>query len=181
MLQHAREQARRVTPPGMADVPAEAQPPAPAPASAGNGQAAGPGPIVAPEAAVERPGRSRGRTTRAGATTHPGRRRRTGVAGEGFGDRRSPPPSALLGAGCPAEPATAAPGNGQAVATLLLDAEALARELNLSLRTIRRLDLTGAIPRSVRVGRAVRWRRAEVVAWCAAGCPPRDSWNWLKE
>jgi excisionase family DNA binding protein len=60
----------------------------------------------------------------------------------------------------------------------LLSAEDLARELGFTLRTIRRLDSAGRLPRPVRIGRAVRWRRAEVRAWANAGCPPRAEWVW---
>ncbi|MHC4178534.1 MAG: helix-turn-helix transcriptional regulator [Planctomycetota bacterium] len=62
--------------------------------------------------------------------------------------------------------------------TVLLSAVDLAREFRISPRTIRRLDLQGKLPRPIRVGRAVRWRRAEMAAWVAAGAPPRDRWAW---
>lgn len=67
-------------------------------------------------------------------------------------------------------------------ASLLISATDLAREFRISTRTVRRLDLQGKIPRPIRVGRrAVRWRRAEVVDWAAAGGPSRDEWNWKPE
>ena len=65
-----------------------------------------------------------------------------------------------------------------AIDVRLLSAEDLARELGFSVRTIRRLDESGRLPRPVRIGRAVRWRRAEVRAWTEAGCPPREEWIW---
>jgi predicted DNA-binding transcriptional regulator AlpA len=66
--------------------------------------------------------------------------------------------------------------------TRLLSAADLARELGFSVRTIRRLDLEGKLPRPIRVGvRAVRWRRAEVAAWIRAGCPVRERWIWETE
>jgi predicted DNA-binding transcriptional regulator AlpA len=69
-----------------------------------------------------------------------------------------------------------------AVDTRLLSAADLARELGFSVRTIRRLNLEGRLPRPVHVGvRAVRWRRAEVAAWIRAGCPTRDRWLWETE
>ena len=61
---------------------------------------------------------------------------------------------------------------------LLLTAEDVGRELQVSLRTVRRLDMEGKLPEPVHVGRAVRWRREEVRAWIAAGCPTRDHWQW---
>ena len=61
----------------------------------------------------------------------------------------------------------------------LMTAVDLARELQVSLRTVRRMDLEGHIPQPVHVGRAVRWRRDELAAWLRAGCPRRDRWTWL--
>jgi len=41
---------------------------------------------------------------------------------------------------------------------LLLSAEDLAAQLQISLRSVRRLDLEGKLPEPVHVGRACRWR-----------------------
>lgn len=66
--------------------------------------------------------------------------------------------------------------------TLLMSAADLAEEFRVSTRTIRRLDLEGKLPRGIRIAhRARRWRRAEIVAWVAAGGPPRDEWDWEGE
>lgn len=63
-------------------------------------------------------------------------------------------------------------------APLLLSPADLARELGLSTRTVRRLDLEGRLPAPVRIGRAVRWSRDSVILpWIAAGCPTRDEWE----
>ena len=35
--------------------------------------------------------------------------------------------------------------------------------------------------RLVRLGRSVRWRRDELLAWLEAGCPARDRWEALRE
>ena len=43
--------------------------------------------------------------------------------------------------------------------------------LKSSTRHVRRLADSGALPRPVHIGRLVRWRKAEVDAWLAAGCP----------
>ncbi len=64
------------------------------------------------------------------------------------------------------------------VDTRLLSAADLAQELGLNIRTIRRMDLDGRLPRAVRISRAVRWRRAEIAAWIRAGCPKREEWLW---
>ena len=80
----------------------------------------------------------------------------------------------------------ARPANGEALARpagdrqpLLLTAEDLAAELQVSLRSVRRLDLEGKLPEPVHVGgRLLRWRAAEVRDWVNAGCPRRDRWTW---
>lgn len=43
---------------------------------------------------------------------------------------------------------------------------------NCSTRHICRLADAGRMPRPVRLGALVRWRRAELIDWLAAGCPP---------
>ena len=61
---------------------------------------------------------------------------------------------------------------------LLLTAADVAGLLAVSLRTVRRLDITGRLPAPLTIGRAVRWRRAEIASWLAAGAPPRSRWSW---
>ncbi|RCS41247.1 DNA-binding protein [Bremerella cremea] len=60
---------------------------------------------------------------------------------------------------------------------LLLSQTELARLLELSSRTISRMNASRKIPQPVRVGRSVRWRRDEVEQWIAAGCPERNEWE----
>ena len=36
---------------------------------------------------------------------------------------------------------------------------------------------SGKIPRPVKIGGAVRWRRQELEDWIAAGCPARSVWD----
>ena len=59
----------------------------------------------------------------------------------------------------------------------LLDVILLAALLGLSRSFVRKLHDTGRLPRPVRIGRAVRWRRDEVLAWIETGCPSRDRWE----
>jgi predicted DNA-binding transcriptional regulator AlpA len=47
----------------------------------------------------------------------------------------------------------------------LLSARDLARLWGISVRTIRRLHRAGKLPRPVRIGRAVRWRKKEIRAF----------------
>jgi predicted DNA-binding transcriptional regulator AlpA len=69
-------------------------------------------------------------------------------------------------------------GDAKPTSTLLWTAEDLANELRLSLRQIRRLDVTGKLPRPVKIGgRAIRWPRASIERWVQAGCPDRKAFE----
>jgi len=61
-------------------------------------------------------------------------------------------------------------------AGLLIDAKVTADLLNISSRTLYRLDDLQAIPEPVRLGKLIRWRLAELLAWIDAGCPQRRAW-----
>lgn len=39
---------------------------------------------------------------------------------------------------------------------------------------------TGKTPAPIRLGRRVLWVREEIIAWCKAGCPPREKWVSVK-
>jgi len=73
---------------------------------------------------------------------------------------------------------TLPPDHAASAQPAMMSAADVARELSVSVKTVRRLDLAGKLPRAWRIGRAVRWRRAELLAWIMAGCPPRDKWTW---
>lgn len=60
----------------------------------------------------------------------------------------------------------------------LLRTDDLAARLGLGRATIYRQVAAGRLPAPIRIGRAVRWRRAEIEDWVAAGCPPRSRWTW---
>jgi len=59
----------------------------------------------------------------------------------------------------------------------LLDRHGVARLLNVSRSFVQKLHDTGRLPSPVRLGRAVRWRRDELIAWIDAGCLSRDRWE----
>lgn len=61
---------------------------------------------------------------------------------------------------------------------LLLTAVDIARALQVSERTVRRLHKQGRLPRPLKISRALRWRRDEFLAWLSAGCPKRTDWHW---
>lgn len=54
---------------------------------------------------------------------------------------------------------------------MLITVEEFAKLMRTSVRSIWRWNSAHAIPKPVRVGRAVRWRREEVMEWINAGCP----------
>ena len=53
----------------------------------------------------------------------------------------------------------------------LIDVREVARRCGVSADSVRRLCDRGHTPEPVRLGRAIRWREAEVNGWIAAGCP----------
>ena len=63
---------------------------------------------------------------------------------------------------------------------LVVDAKGLATLLTCGVRTVRTLDAAGKLPTPLRLGGRVVWRRAEIKAWVAAGCPDRAAWEAIK-
>lgn len=61
---------------------------------------------------------------------------------------------------------------------LLLDAQHTARLLGICRAGVYRGVANGRIPAPVRIGRRTLWRRAELLAWVNAGCPPVSRWTW---
>lgn len=57
----------------------------------------------------------------------------------------------------------------------LLDVKQTAGVINASTRTVYRLTDAGKMPRPVKLGALVRWRRDELAAWIAEGCPAVDT------
>ena len=64
---------------------------------------------------------------------------------------------------------------------LALPAADVARLLGISERHVWALNSSGRLPRPIRLGRAVRWPVDELRAWLAAGAPPRDRWEAMRE
>jgi predicted DNA-binding transcriptional regulator AlpA len=61
----------------------------------------------------------------------------------------------------------------------VLTREQLAHELQVSVKTIDRLDQTGKLPRPIRVGQARRWRLGTIVQWLDMGAPDRERFETL--
>lgn len=71
-------------------------------------------------------------------------------------------------------PTTSGPrsgGNARTKTPELLDINCVAAQLCCSARHVRRLSDAGKLPRPVHLGALVRWLRADLEAWLAAGCP----------
>lgn len=65
--------------------------------------------------------------------------------------------------------------------TLLLSAHEMMRLLDIARSTLYLWDQEGRIPRPVKIGSRVYWRRDEMNQWVAAGCPPREKWQEMKD
>jgi predicted DNA-binding transcriptional regulator AlpA len=65
--------------------------------------------------------------------------------------------------------------NGNAEPLLIPDTVAAALA-GVSRSHWQRLRVQGRLPASVKLGRKVLWRRAEVVSWIDAGCPDGRTW-----
>lgn len=59
----------------------------------------------------------------------------------------------------------------KAIPAELLDVRTVAALLGCSSRHVYRLADGGRMPRPIKLGSLVRWRRAELRAWIDAGCP----------
>jgi predicted DNA-binding transcriptional regulator AlpA len=64
---------------------------------------------------------------------------------------------------------------------LLLDTRQVSKMLNVSARHVSSLQVTGRMPKPIRIGRVVRWSQEEIKAWVEAGCPHRDKWIWNRK
>jgi excisionase family DNA binding protein len=63
--------------------------------------------------------------------------------------------------------------NPRDAAPVLVTVKEVAELLGVSDRHVRRLTDSGAMPPPLRLGTLVRWRRTDIEAWIAAGCPRR--------
>jgi excisionase family DNA binding protein len=61
---------------------------------------------------------------------------------------------------------------------MTMTVEDLARELQVSVKTVRRHDIEGKLPEPLRIGRQLRWPRQMIADWLAAGSPDRLQWKW---
>ena len=59
-------------------------------------------------------------------------------------------------------------------AGILVDVAEVAKICGLSRSAFYKLVSSGRAPKPIKLGRASRWRRQEIIDWIAAGCPHRD-------
>jgi predicted DNA-binding transcriptional regulator AlpA len=64
---------------------------------------------------------------------------------------------------------------------LLVSAQQASSLCGKSLRTWRTWDVTGRIPKPIRIGRSIFWRPKELQAWVDAGCPDRITWEAMRQ
>jgi excisionase family DNA binding protein len=62
---------------------------------------------------------------------------------------------------------------------LLVDTNQVAKLLQVSPRTVWKMQDTGEMPKPIRIGRAVRWGFEEIKAWVDARCPKATQWEKL--
>lgn len=60
---------------------------------------------------------------------------------------------------------------------LLIPGSQAAAMCGRSVRTWRSWYAAGLVPRPIRIGRSLLWRRNELREWVGAGCPQRDEWT----
>ncbi len=60
------------------------------------------------------------------------------------------------------------------------DVRGVARLLGCSPRHVWACNEKQRMPQPIRLGRAVRWSREELLAWVAAGAPARNAWEAMK-
>jgi len=63
---------------------------------------------------------------------------------------------------------------------LLRDKE-VARMLGLSTRSVHTMRSCGRLPREVRLGRSLRWRRRDIEKWVEMNCPSREQFEAERE
>jgi hypothetical protein len=71
------------------------------------------------------------------------------------------------------------PASAGQSAPLLIDIDELSRLTSLSIRTLRRMDISREIPGRVAVRRCVRFQSEVVRAWVRAGLPGPEHWAAL--
>jgi len=72
------------------------------------------------------------------------------------------------------------PTNAAEPLSLLVPDTVAARMASVGRSTWWRLHAAAKTPAAVKLGRSVRWNRAELEAWIAVGCPVRREWEAIR-
>jgi excisionase family DNA binding protein len=64
---------------------------------------------------------------------------------------------------------------------VLIDVVQAAKMLSVNRSTVFKLTSVGKFPRPVKLGRATRWPKEELLAWIKAGCPSREKWDAMRD
>ncbi|MDR1613855.1 MAG: AlpA family phage regulatory protein, partial [Planctomycetota bacterium] len=65
-------------------------------------------------------------------------------------------------------------------AAVMVDATQAAAMMGIHRATVFKLLSAGKFPRPVKLGRATRWVKDELLAWIAAKCPPLAKWEAMR-
>lgn len=68
-----------------------------------------------------------------------------------------------------------------AVEAELLNTREVSKLLSISPASVRRLDASGSMPKPIRLGKSLRWRRSELSSWIVAGSPNRKDWTAIQD
>lgn len=63
---------------------------------------------------------------------------------------------------------------------LVISAKQLSEMLGVSVRQVWRLNATGKLPKQIRLGGSVKWKRNEIIDWLGQNCPDRQTWEAMK-
>jgi predicted DNA-binding transcriptional regulator AlpA len=72
------------------------------------------------------------------------------------------------------------PTNIDQVDVLLIPDTEAAALAGVCRATWHRLRVAGKVPAGIKLGRAVRWNKIELVAWIEAKCPDRRTWEAIQ-
>ena len=64
--------------------------------------------------------------------------------------------------------------------TRLVNAKEFGQQLRLSKRQVFRLNVSGKLPKPLKIGRAVRWDVRIIEDWISLGCPDRKTFEAIK-
>jgi predicted DNA-binding transcriptional regulator AlpA len=67
------------------------------------------------------------------------------------------------------------------VSSELLDVKETMNACDCSERHIWNLLKMGLFLKPIRLGRSVKWRRSELLAWIGAGCPSQADWETMRK